>query len=298
MIEESQVAFQAFQNGELDILGVAAEDLATVEGDPILSQQVVDLPGSCTSYIGFNTNKAPFDNIKVRQAFAQTFDREAWVRDILKGLGKPTQTFIPEGFPGYEASDKYPFDPAAAKQTLADAGFPNGEGLPEIKLTFSQSARQQARFEWMANQIKQNLGIDVVLDPVDPTAYSALTKDAATTPQMFSLSWCADYPDPQNWVSLWKTGGILQNRLGWSNAKLDELTNAADVGQDQAERLRQYSEAQNILIDEAPVVFINNDAGKMLVRPYVKGITQDVITPLDPAIPGFYGNLQNIEVAP
>ncbi len=298
MITESQVAFQAFQNNELDILGVAAEDLPTIQSDPVLSQQLVDVPGSCTFYIGFNTTKPPFDNIKVRQAFAQAFDREAYVRDVLKGLGKPTQTFIPPGFPGYEPSDQWSFNPEAAKQTLAEAGYPNGQGLPEIKLTYSQSARNQVRFEFLANQIRQNLGIDVVLDPVDPTAYTALTKDPATTPQMFFLGWCADYPDPQNWISLWRTGGILQNRLGWSNARLDELTAKADVSQDPEERMRLYSEAQKILIEEAPVVFMYNDAGKLLVRPYVKGISEETITPLDPAIPGFYANLQNIEVAP
>ena len=60
----------------------------------------------------------------------------------------------------------------------------------------------------MANQIKQNLGIDVVLDPVDPTAYTALVKEPETTPQMFFLGWCADFPDPQNWLTaVFKTGG-------------------------------------------------------------------------------------------
>jgi oligopeptide transport system substrate-binding protein len=293
-IEESAVAFQAYKNGELDIGGVAAEDLAAVEGDATLSQQVVELPGSCTFYLGFNVTKAPFDNVKVRQAFAQAFDREAWVRDVFNGLALPTQTFIPPGFPGYEETDQWAFNAEAAKATLAEAGFADVSTLPEIKLTFSSSARNKVRFEWVANQLKQNLGIDAVLDPVDPTAYTALVKDPATTPQMFYLGWCADYPDPQDWLSVvWKTGGISSGRVGWSNKEYDDLVTQADIEQDPTKRAELYSQAQKILIEEAPAVFTSNDVNKLLVKPYVKGVE---VTPLD-YIPGFF-NLPNLEVAP
>ncbi len=297
MINESQVAFQAYQSGELDIGGVAAEDLATVQADPQLSQQVIEVPGSCTFYLGFNNTKAPFDNKQVRQAFAQAIDREAWVRDVLQGQGSPTQTFIPPGFPGYEETDQWSYNPEAARQALADAGFANGQGLPEIKLTFSSSARNQVRYEWLASQFRENLGIDVVLDPVDPTAYTALTKDLATTPQMYILGWCADYPDPQNWLStVFKTGGIGAGRIGYSNPEFDRLVDQADRTPPGPERDQLYSQAQNILIEDAPVVFFWNNPGRMLVKPYVKGVTEETVTPLD-YIPGFF-NLQNLEVAP
>jgi oligopeptide transport system substrate-binding protein len=285
MIVESQVAFQAYKNGELDQIGLAAEDRAAVEADPVLSKELIDVPGQCTFYLGMHNQKAPFDNQKVRQAFAQAFDRDAYVRDVLQGLGTTTQTFIPPGFPGYEASDQWPFDATKAKATLAEAGFPNGEGLPEIKLTYSASARNKVRFEWVANQIKQNLGIDAVLDPVDPTAYTGLTKDIATTPQLFILGWCADFPDPQTWLTaVFKTGGSASARLGFSNEEFDKLVSEADVSQDPAKREQLYSDAQKLLIEQAPVAFIYNDANKALVKPYVKGVKT---IPLD-FFPGFY----------
>jgi oligopeptide transport system substrate-binding protein len=294
MINEGQVAFQAYQSGELDMIGAGAEDLQAIEADPVLSQELSDSPPHCTFYIGFNQTRAPFDNKQVRQAFAQAFDREAWSRDVFSGLAKPTQTFIPPGFPGYEASDQFPFDPAAAKAKLAEAGFPEGQGLPEIKLTFSSSARNKVRFEFLANQIKQNLGIDVVLDPVDPTAYTALTKSLETAPQMFYLGWCADYFDPQNWLStVFKTGGISAGRIGYSNAQFDELVSKADVTANGPERDKLYSDAQKLLIEDAPVVFMNTDSPKILMKPYLKGF--DVSSPLDPAFNGFY-NLENLEV--
>jgi oligopeptide transport system substrate-binding protein len=285
LINESQVAFQAYKNGELDMLGVAAEDRAAIEADPVLSKELIDVPGQCTFYLGMHNQKAPFDNLKVRQAFAQAFDREAYVRDVLQSLGKPTQTFIPPGFPGYEATDQWAFDATKAKALLAEAGFPNGEGLPEIKLTYSSSARNKVRFEWVANQIKQNLGVEPVLDPVDPTAFTGLTKDIATTPQLFILGWCADFPDPQNWLTaVFKTGGSSSARLGFSNEEFDNLVTQADVESDPAKRAELYSQAQKLLIEQAPVAFLWNDAGKALIKPYVKGVKT---IPLD-FFPGFY----------
>jgi oligopeptide transport system substrate-binding protein len=294
MIADSAVAFQAYKNGEFDVMGVAAEDLAAVQADPILSQQMVEVAGSCAFYIGFNTNIAPFDNIGVRQAFAQAFDRDAWVRDVAQGLGAPTQSLIPPGFPGYQPDlQPYPFDPSAAQAKLAEAGFANGEGLPPIKLTYSSSPRNKVRFEWIANQIKQNLNVDVTLDPVDPTAYTALTKD--DPPQMFYLGWCADYPDPQDFLTVvFKTGGISAGRTGYSSAEFDALVDQADIEQDNTKRLELYAQAQEILVKDAPVVFINTDGGPMLVQPYVSGLTEDDLTALD-YIPGFF-NLPNLEV--
>jgi oligopeptide transport system substrate-binding protein len=294
MIKESQVAFQAYKNGELDAIALAPEDQSAAQTDPVLSKEIVQTTGSCTSYLGFNLKKPPFDNLKVRQAFAQAVDRDGWIRDVLKGQGSATQTFIPPGFPGYEKSDQWSFDPAAAKKTLADAGFADGKGLPEIKLTFSSSARNKVRFEWFANQFKQNLGIDVKLDPVDSTAYSALTKDPATVPQAFYLGWCADYPDQQDWLTLvFKTGGISAGRTGYSNKKFDDLVAKGDVEQDAAKRADFYSQAQKILIEDTPVAFLNNDGGPILIKPYVK---IGKVTPID-YIQGFF-DLPNLSVEP
>lgn len=295
MITEGQVAFQAYQNGELEILGVAPEDLATVQSDPQLNQQIVNTVGSCTFYFGFNTKKPPFDDVKVRQGFAQAFDREAWNRDIFNGLGSVAFTFIPPGFPGHQPDLKlWEFDPQAARATIAESSYGGVENLPEIKLTYSASARNNARFEWIANQLKQNLGIDAVLDPVDPTAFSALTKE--DPPQMFSLGWCADYPDPQNWISLFQTNGLLSTRVGYSNPEFDELVRQADIEQDPVKRLQLYNEAEKILITDAPIAVTRNDGGPVLVKPYVQGVTEETITPIDYWL-GFF-NLPNVDVQP
>lgn len=295
MITEGQVAFQAYQNGELDILAVAPEDLASIESDPVLSAERIEVPGSCSSYFGFNLNYPPFDNAQVRQAFSMAIDREAWVRDQFGGIGQVNNAFIPPGVPGFQPDLKaFTFDPEAAKAKLAEAGFPDGAGLPEIKVSYGASARNDARFQWVAGQLKDNLGIDVVLDPVEPTAFSALQKEGQVA--FFSAGWCMDYPDPQNWVSLWQTNGVLSSRLNYSNPELDELIKQADVEQDPAKRIELYNEAETILIND--VVFVPNriNSGYQLVKPYVQGIAADTVTPVDYWW-GFF-NLPNVDVQP
>lgn len=291
MSDESNVVFEAYRAGELDISGLAAEDLEIVTGDPELQAQLTESAGSCTFYLGFNLTKPPFDKVEVRQAFAQAIDREAYVRDVLQGLGIPAQSFIPPGFPGHDADEKqWSFDAAAAKSLLESTGFDVSQ---EIKYTFGASARGKARAEYLAAQLQNNLGVKITLDPVDPTVYSSLFKRDEDTPQMFFLGWCADYPDPQNWVSLvFQTGGIASDRVNYSSAQLDEMTKQADaLPLDDPQREQLYLDAQKLLVQEAPVAFLYHDKSPFLVKPWITGLKS---TPLD-YFPGIF-DLASIQI--
>ena len=139
------------------------------------------------------------------------------------------------------------------------------------------------RYEWLAAKWKDVLGVTVTLDPVEATTYTALTKDIKTAPLAFILGWCADYPDPQNWLSVyWKTGGFGE-RIGYSNPDLDKLMNQADVEIDPAKRMDLYNQAQKLLIAGSPVHFCWNSVNTYLVKPWVKGV---VTTPQDSDFPG------------
>jgi oligopeptide transport system substrate-binding protein len=188
----------------------------------------------------------------------------------------------------------YQFDAAKAKQLLTDAGYPNGQGLPEIKLTYSSTPRGKTRMEWIQNQIKTNLGINATLDPVESKAYTALVKDPATTPQIFYLGWCQDYPDPQDWLSLVFQSTSTVTHVGWKNADFDRLTAQADAETDATKRLDLYHQAQQILVQDAPVVFLFWDKNPWLVKPYVQGMKENII-PQDRDIPGIT-NIMNITV--
>jgi oligopeptide transport system substrate-binding protein len=270
MISEASVAFAAYRNNEIDIYGVGGEDRKVVEGDPELSKQLIKHGGSCTFYYGFNTAKAPFDDQRVRLAFAKAVDREAYVRDIAQGIAAPATSFIPPGFPGHDPEDSaQKFDAAAAKQLLTQSRY--GTAMPAIKFTYSSSARAKTRAEWAVGQWKQNLGLDIALDPVDSTTYTRLTKDPATVPQLFTLGWCADYPDEQDWLTTVFHSQSTVTRTGWKNAEFDRLTREADAEPDQTKRADLYKRAQRILTQEAPAAFYFNDTHWTLVKPWVQG---------------------------
>jgi oligopeptide transport system substrate-binding protein len=286
-IQDTAVAFEAYKNNELDMIGLAAEDLGTVKADPDLNEQANIYPGSCTFAVMFHQLKAPFTDKAVREAFAYALDREGWVNDVLQGLGSPTLTWIPKGFPGYQDGEtRLGFDAAKAVQTLTDAGYKveNGQLIGtdgkaiEIVDTFSDTPRNRTRNEWLVAKWKEVLGIDVQLNPVEATTYTSLTKDVNTAPQMFILGWCADYPDPQNWLSVyWKTGAFGE-RIGYSNPELDALMSQADAELDPAKRADLYAQAQDMLVSGSPVAFMWNNVNAYLVKPWVKGVTQ---TPMD-----------------
>ncbi|MHB8933739.1 MAG: peptide ABC transporter substrate-binding protein [Bellilinea sp.] len=292
-ITDSAVSFEAYKNDEFDIVPLAAEDLATVQNDAVLSQEAQIYAGSCTFAIMFHQLKEPFTNQKVREAFAMALDRETWVSDVLNGLGSPTLTWIPPGFPGYDAEEnRWGYDPEAAKAALAESGYtvdaagqlldPTG-AVVEMMQTFSDTPRNRVRYEWLVAKYKEVLGVDIKLNPVESTTYTALTKDINTAPQMFILGWCADYPDPQNWLSVyWKTGAFGE-RIGYSNPDLDAKLAEADSTVDPEARMPLYAEAQRMLTDGAPVAFMWNNVNSYLVKPWVKGV---VYTPQDSGWPG------------
>jgi oligopeptide transport system substrate-binding protein len=284
-ITDSAVSFEAYKNNEFDIIPLAAEDLATVEADATLSKEYYKYAGSCTYAFFFTSFQKPFTDKKVREAFAYGTDREAWVKDVLKGLGKPTLSWIPEGWPGYDATEtRWGYDPAAAKAAIAASSYGSIDKLDPVVLTFGDTPRNRTRFEWLANMWKQSLGVDVALNPTEPTTYTALTKDKATMPQTFYLGWCADYPDPQNWLSLyWMSSSPYASKYGYSNPAMDAVMNQADVEMDPAKRLQLYIDAQKLLTDDVVLAYVSNSVNSYMIKPWVKGV---VTTANDAGWPG------------
>ena len=173
------VAFEAYKNDEFDIVGLAAEDLAVVQADPVLSKEANIYPGSCTYALMFHQLKEPFTDQKVREAFAMAIDRETWVRGrpVRPRLADPhldpagvTQATMPTRTAGA-------YDVEAAKKAIAESSYGSIDKLPPITATFSDTPRNRTRWEWLAAKWKDVLGVEVKLDPVEPTTYTALTKD-------------------------------------------------------------------------------------------------------------------------
>jgi len=273
-VTDSNVAFQAYKNNEFDIVGLAAEDYAAVMNDEALKKEATIYPGSCTTALQFRNYAEPFNDAKVRQAFSYALDRERWVKDVLKGLGSPTLTWIPPGFPGFkEGETRFAYDPEKAKALIAESSYGSIDKLPPIVLTFADTPRNRTRNEWLAARFQEVFpGLNVELKPVEPTAYTAAQKDKNSGLQMFLGGWCADYPDPQNWLSVyWKSTTTFAADIGYANTEFDKLIDQADVEGDPAKRAELYQQAQDILVDENPVAFLFNNVNAYMVKPWVKG---------------------------
>jgi oligopeptide transport system substrate-binding protein len=283
-ITDLAVAFQAYKNNEFDMVPLQAEDLKTVQADAKLSKEALIYPGACTFAVMFHQQKEPFTDQKVREAFAMATDRDAWVKDVLAGLGSPTLTWIPKGYPGYKDGEtRWGYNVDDAKKALAESTYGSVDKLPPITLTFADTPRNRTRYEWLAQKWKGALGVDAKLNPVEATTYTALTKDVKTAPQAYILGWCADYPDPQNWLSVyWKTGGFGE-RIAYSNPDFDKLVNQADTSTDPTARADLYQQAQDLLVAGAPVIFMWNSVNSYMVKPWVKGLQT---TPQDSDWPG------------
>ena len=293
-IEDLAVALQAYKNGEVDVMTPDANDVPTIQADAVLGKEFKSYAGACTLGWEFNLLRPPFDNAKVREAFAYAFDREAFIRDALKNTNVKTLTWIPPGYPGYDANEtRFDLDLAKAKQALTDAGYPDGKGLPEIKLTYSSNnPANQQRAEYLVQMYKNNLGIDLTLDPVESTTLTAMRKDPKTFPQLVRGGWCADYPDQQDWLSIfWHSRTEFAKNISYKDPEADKLMDAADVELDPVKRADLYQQAQVKIIGGLPMIIYGNSKNQFLIKPWVKGLD---FTPQDSDEPGLITGLMNV----
>jgi len=296
-ITDGAVQFEAYKNDELDVIAYGGEDVPAIAADPELAAQNFQYAGSCTILLRFSlqgkftapdgsTYDTPFKDKKVREAFQFAFDAESWARDVDAGLSLPTFTWIPRGYPGYKEASPLGFDPEKAKAALAAStyGGPDALNALGLKLTISDTARNRARGEWIVANYKDNLGVDLILDPVDPTTFTAMTKDPSTFPLLARQGWCADYPHQQNWLSVyWKSTSDFASDQGYSNPEFDKLIDQADGTVDPVEAGKLYEQAQDLLLADIPSVFGYNTSNPYLVKPWVTGF---ITTPQDNTFPG------------
>jgi oligopeptide transport system substrate-binding protein len=285
-ITDANVEYANFQNGQLDMTeGVPPADVSTVKGDPKLSKELKTATALTTFWIDYNTTKAPLDNVDLRMALSKSIDRNSYVTNILKGVGIPTNSFIPNGMPSYAASTTQAFDCSAAKAALAKA---KTEGVTDAQLAnlhyeYRNSPTRKTQAEFLQSQWQSCLGINLILDAKESKSVS---HDLGTLNyQISGLSgWQADYPDPQDWFDIFITGSGNQFS-GWSNSQYDADVKKGDTAPKTADRLAAYADAQNVLETQAPVTFIFQNESFYLLSNKVQG---EVPTPLDDY---WYGDL-------
>ena len=282
MIGDPNAAYAAYLNDELDVVMVPPPNIGAAEGDSELSQQLVRSVDMGTFAYEFNVNVPPFDDPKVRQAFAMAMDREAFVDKVQFGVGEVAYSLIPPGTAGYDPDlgEEMAYDPEGAKQLLEEAGY-SADAMPSVTIEFPDVGANRLRAEFAQGQFEENLGVKVELQPLEPRAFSATIMQGQF--MIVPIGFGADYPDPDSLLpqNFGSTGG--SNLSGYSNAEFDTLVQQALAEPDPQQRLALWSQAQQVLINDAAAIFVSYRERVRLVKPYVKSL---ILTGMDAGLDG------------
>jgi oligopeptide transport system substrate-binding protein len=295
MMADDAAAFAAYQNNELDQVTVPVANRKEVmsSGHP-LNKEVFRRPEAVVFALMMNNKMAPFDNQKVREAFGVGFDRKAFVEAALQGVGKPTTSWIAEGAHGYDADagKHLEFNAAKAKQLLAEAGFPEGRGLPKVTfLVTSTDTNRNVVAPFVVENYKKHLGIDVEFEFVDTATYSS--RYTRNEHQIALGGWHYDWNHANNWLpELLGTGGS-NNHTNYSSPQFDDLMRRAAAEVDSKKQLDLYREGQRLALKDVGLAPIYEREVFLVIKPWVKDFT---FTSLDGYVKGDY-NFHRIYIA-
>ncbi len=266
MIEDTAVAFLAYQNDELDMVTLGPTEIAQVRGTE-LEDEFMSYAQLSTLGVYFNLEDPVMASTEARQALTMAMDRTEYAEVVREGAVLPAFAWIPPGMPGHDEDlgQQYDNDVEEAKRLLAESGH---EGA-EITILSSQSSTSVLTAEWLKEQWEKNLGVTVTINALETATY--FSERNAGNWQVVSGGWGADYPDPQNWMPLFRSGAGL-NSGNFSNAEYDRLIDEADTELDNDRRLELYAEAQEILINEAGFAPMYYGRRNALIKPWVKNL--------------------------
>ncbi len=278
VVNESSMGLIMFENNDLDILGgpyqkLPLNEMMYIKTEPSLRSDYHKTPIFCTYYYGFNTKKPPVDNPLVRRAITAAIDRNLLVGIITGGDEEPAKTFTrPPIFGSVDPHDTVgiSFNPNRAREWLAEAGYPNGEGFPDIELIHNQSEVHAQIARAVKMMLKHYLNIDITIVSLEWDEFmKSITQP--NTPHMYRFGWCADYPDANNFLHDVFHPQTSPNRIGWDNQEFANTVDAAIRTSNATERKALYRRAEQILTaEQAAIVPLYFYTAQYLVKPRVK----------------------------
>jgi len=286
-ISDKQSAFMDFIKKELDFFsgvdGSYRDDILTKSGHMTSKYsgkfRLIKGPYLCTEYLGIlvDTTKSiarnsPLRDKRIRQAINYGIDKAKLIKYLRNSTGIPaTSGFVPKGMPGFDSTlvKGYHYDPEKAAALLAEAGFPDGKGMPEITLTTSTTARDLTEF--IQGELTA-LGIRVKVE-VAPSA-SLRELMAKNEVNFFRGLWIADYPDAENYLSVFYGKNKVPfgpNYTGYFNKEFDRLFEQSYYENDAEKRFALYRKMDNMVIENASVVPILYDQCVVMVQNNISG---------------------------
>jgi oligopeptide transport system substrate-binding protein len=243
-------------------------------------QEMEDSPYVQAPYLGtyyylLNTEVPPTDNLKVRQALSLAVDRDSLSKNVLKGTVIGAYSITPPDTLGYFPPKLFDYDPERARQLLAEAGYPNGEGWPGLELTYNTSEDHRKIAVALQQMWKDVLNIEVALINQEWKVY--LDSITQMNFQIARRGWIGDYVDPNNFLDLFLTGGG-NNNTGFADPRYDELVlRKAPQATTKAERFAVFEEAETLLMEQMPIIPVFTYTSKHLVQPSVRGLPSNLM---------------------
>jgi oligopeptide transport system substrate-binding protein len=266
-----------YELGEIDVAQVDEYNIdRTTDKHGPFYNELSEFPEMSLFYIGFNTQKPPFDDVNVRRAFCYAVNKERIIKIILKDMVTKADGILPPGMLGYNDNLKGPdYDVAKAKSLIASSKYGSVSNLPPITLTDSGLGGNIPEYlgaiiqDW-----KDNLGVEVSVRQLEPEIFNYDLKDE--TDEMFIWGWIADYPDPQNFLDILFHTGAEYNTGSYSNPQVDALLDQAGIEQNETSRFSLYQQAEQKIVDEAACLPLWFGKTYLLVKPYVNNYNLDI----------------------
>ena len=283
--------FIGYLNNEIDTINfndLSPADFATIQRDPALLENYLR-PGLIgTDYVFFDVHSPPFDNLDVRKAFAHAIDRTAIVRGIygeIKAI--PAHSMLMPGFPAADIdgdlAEYQRFDCGLAREHLAAAGYPEGDGFPpQVMWLRNENPGIASVYQAAAASISQCLQIKIQVSNKDNKVFMDALHERPTTVALGAVAYSIDFADPINLLGIWVTSG----RHSWGNLEFDRiLDEASNLMSDPERRNGLFHDAERILVDDVGGAFIAHRWAGDLWRPTVRGGSIR-----DPSPSGTYGS--------
>lgn len=276
-IENTSTEERAFRSGQLHLTyGVPLDKF------PVYQKERPDLlrnePWVESWYIAANTKHPLLKNKKLRQALSHALDRELLVHRVLRSGQSPAHFLTPPNLAGYTCTNRVPTDFEIARDLLAEAGYPKGQGLPSLELHYRTSDISRRLCEAIQQMWKRELGIDITLRHEEYKVF--LDTQRRFDFELSLARWIGDYADPNTFLDMLVTGGG-NNVPGFSNDRYDELIARAGQTLDQEKRFGYFQEAEGILLHEAPLFPLHFGSRVFLSQPSVQGFQPSIVGNID-----------------
>lgn len=277
MAESRNTELTMFETGQIDI----AEEVPAQEIKRLLDEGTASIHPDLSSYFSvFNTDNDFLKDKRVRRALAMAINRQSLIDNVAQGFQKPAYAFVPNGVPGIngdfreEGGDYFQENVERARELLAQAGYPNGDGAPTLELMYDNRGDHQKLVEAIQEMWKSNLNIDVKLKKQEWGVYlkSLFNGDY----QIAMAGWNADYVDAMTFLDMWVSDSG-NNVAGWRNSEYDRLIEIAKTSFDNKKRIAAMHDAEKILLNEMPFMPIYFYTNVNMYKPWVKGVVVPTI---------------------